>query len=140
MKIVGKQKSVFLKEMSSVNKIKVHESEDSLEIDKTVELNPLKLTIEKSRDSSVKMNISDIKPETWNNIPFPLVDGKISNLTNIAFSWILNSLSHKEKALEEQQEKFDEFVKKTEFQNTRFTKEVMKIDESVDTRLERQEK
>ena len=86
MKIVGKQKSVFLKEMSSVNKIKVHESEDSLEIDKTVELNPLKLTIEKSRDSSVKMNISDIKPETWNNIPFPLVDGKISNLINIAFS------------------------------------------------------
>ncbi|CAI2377247.1 unnamed protein product [Moneuplotes crassus] len=107
-------------------------SESSLECDQDSKESPYKLTIEKSVASQLpKLKISDVNPDEWNNIPYPLVD---------CVKAILDDLRMKDQAFTDQQQKFQDLTAKVDFQMNRTATEMEKLEESVDNKSARLEK
>ena len=124
-------KGVPLQETISLTKmVKIKESDESLVCRERLG-SPDKLSVNKSQLSSIKASVSDIKPEEWNNIPFPLVD---------CINIIIRDLGLKDKTLEAHIGKFNEFADKTEFQRLRKDKEIERREEGYDNKLQRLDK
>ena len=94
--------------VESANPLKVNMSESSIEIDDhAAHLNQSPV---QSGIYSSKQALDDIKPDKWNNIPYPLVD---------CIKLILKDLKNRDKKFHEHSLIYDEFVAKTEFQRNR---------------------